>query len=143
MENTFIKASKRVGYTLLGLFLAFVVYANLEPAPMHSYVKPISMTIFKVDGLTSPEQVNSVKEKVSLHNGVTACGANPVSELVSITFDPDQTSEGSLRKLVGNITGRPVQAAVFKTDGPPSPQCPVPQEYIMAFEKVKYALCFR
>lgn len=143
MKMTLTKALKRVAFTVSLLFLAFFIYANLEPAPMHAYVKPIKMAIFKVDGLTDANQVSDISKRVSQLIGVTACAANPVSELVSITFDPDQTSETVLQQMVGNITRKTVQTAVFKSDGPEAPQCPVPQEYVMAFEKAKYALCFR
>ena len=143
MKKILLKVGKIAAYTLTGLFLTFVVYANLEPAPMHAYVKPIKMTIFKVEGLTNPALVNNTRERVSQLEGVTACAANPVSEMVSITFDPDQTSETSLHQMVKNITHLPVQTAVFESTEPSGPQCPVPQEYILAFEQVKYAFCIR
>lgn len=143
MKAILSKTLKTSAYTLAILFGAFVVYANWEPAPMHAYVKPISMTILKVDGLTDLGEANEVKEKVSKTSGVTACAANPASQLVSITFDPEQTSAQSLTQLVSNITSTDVQNASFEGVEPSGPECPVPHEYILAFERAKYALCFR
>jgi cation transport ATPase len=110
---------------------------------MHAYVKPISLTILKVDGLKNQEQATEIRQYVSKMKGVTACSANPVSELVSITFDPDQTSGASLSQLVTNFTQKPVQNASFEGVESSGPQCPVPLSYIIAFERVKYAFCFR
>jgi len=143
MKKAFSKTMKVVGYSLLGIFSAFVVYANLEPAPMHTYVKPISMTILKMDGLKSEEQAADLQTQVSKATGVTACSANPASQLVSITFDPDQTSANYLSNFVEQITQQPVQNASFEGIEPSGPQCPVPLSYIMAFERMKYAVCFR
>lgn len=143
MKNTLLTTIKVTGYSLAGLFSAFVVYANLEPAPMHAYVKPISMTILKVDGFTSENQAVDIRTQVSKAMGVTACSANPASQLVSITFDPDQTSADNLSKFVGNLTQQPVQNASFEGIEPSGPQCPVPLSYIIAFEQVKYAFSFR
>ncbi len=109
MKMTLAKVLKRVAFTVSLLFLAFFIYANLEPAPMHAYVKPIKMAIFKIDGLTDTNQVSVISERVSQLAGVTACAANPVSELVSITFHPDQTSETILQQMVSNITRKRVQ----------------------------------
>jgi hypothetical protein len=65
MKKTLLKTIKVAGYSLLGIFSAFVVYANLEPAPIHAYVKPTSMTILKVDRLTSEEQANDCQSIIN------------------------------------------------------------------------------
>lgn len=140
MKTTFTKTLKVLGFTLSGFFLAFVVYANLEPAPMHTYVKPISMTILKVDDLKTPTEIQL---RVSKAAGVTACTANPTSQLVSITFYPDETSANQLSQLVEKLTQSSVKKASYDDVEPSGPQCPVPLSYIMAFERAKYALCFR
>ncbi|MFN8348643.1 MAG: heavy-metal-associated domain-containing protein [Spirosomataceae bacterium] len=143
MKKPLLKTVKVVGYGLLGLFVAFVGYANLEPAPMHAYVKPISMAILKADGLTSQEAAAHIRQEVGKTPGVTACSANPAAQLVSITFDPDQTSAASLSQFVSKLTKKRVQKASFAGIEPTGPQCPVPLSYIMAFERLKYTFCFR
>lgn len=143
MKKPLLATVKVTAYSLLGIFSAFVVYANLEPAPMHAYVKPISMTILKMDGLKSEEQAADLRTQVSKATGVTACSANPSSQLVSITFDPDQTSANYLSNFVEKVTQQPVQNASFEGIEPSGPQCPVPLSYILAFERMKYAVCFR
>lgn len=140
MKTTITKTLKVLAFTLGGFFLAFVVYANLEPAPMHAYVKPISMTILKVEDIKTPTEI---QQRVSKAAGVTACTANPTSQLVCITFDPEETSAQQLSQLVGKLTKSSVQKATYDDVEPSGPQCPVPLSYIMAFERAKYALCFR
>ncbi|MEZ4904508.1 MAG: hypothetical protein R2822_23550 [Spirosomataceae bacterium] len=110
---------------------------------MHARVKPISMTILKVEGLDNNLQADRVRNSISKAPGVTACSANSTSSIVSITFDPDQTSATALSQLVGNLTHQAVKNASFEGIEPSGPQCPVPLSYIMAFERVKYAFCFR
>lgn len=143
MKKGLIKTAKISLYSLGFLFVAFVVYANLEPAPMHAYVKPISMTIIKVDGLDKTTNSEALQKQISQQKGVTACTVNPASQLVSITFDPDVTNESSLKSLVGTYSAKKVEPASFDGITASGPECPVPLSYIQAFERAKYAFCFR
>jgi copper chaperone CopZ len=143
MKKALLKSIKVGGCLSAGIFSAFVIYANLEPAPMHAYVKPISMTILKAEGLTTQAVAAHIRREVEKTPGVTACSANPVGQLVSITFDPDQTSSTALSQYVSTLTKKQVRAASFEGMEPSGPQCPVPLSYIMAFERLKYTFCFR
>jgi len=143
MKKGLIKFAKISLYSFALLFIALVVYANLEPAPMHAHVKPIDMTIVKVSGLQKTTNATSIQSKISELPGVTACTVNPTSELVSVTFDPDQTDAAKINSFVGKYTEKSVSKASFAGIEASGPQCPVPLSYIMAFERMKYALCFR
>ncbi|MCU0340455.1 MAG: hypothetical protein MUE30_11280 [Spirosomaceae bacterium] len=121
----------------------FVIYANWEPAPLHAYATPVDMTILRVNGSAPAMTYATVKQQVEALNGVTACAANASSKVVSVTFDPEHISAARISSEVAAITRQKVEKAVFETAGPPAPQCPIPHSYIRAFEKAKYALCFR
>jgi hypothetical protein len=136
-------AAKKTVYTLLGLFVAFVVYANLEPAPLSNQVKPVSIAMLSVKGLTDQSRAKELQSKVDKLSGVTASTANVESQMISITFHPDETSDKILSSFVSEATHLSVSPKVFELVGSPAPQCPVPMGYILAFQKVKYAFCFR
>jgi hypothetical protein len=134
---------KKTGYTLLGLIVAFVVYANLEPAPLSNQVKPVSIAMLSVKGLTDNIKAKDLQSQVDKLAGVTASTASAESQMISVTFHPDETTEEILSSFVGKATNLSVTRKVFELVGPPAPQCPVPMGYILAFQKVKYAFCFR
>ncbi|MFN4144424.1 MAG: heavy-metal-associated domain-containing protein [Runella sp.] len=136
--NRFLKATV---YVLLGLLGAMVVYANWEEPPLHARVKPVAMTILKVEGMDNPQQAIQIKEHIEAKAGVTACASNPESKLVSITYHPDIISETTLQSEVFSRVHLPVSKAIFPESS--APECPIPHGYIMAFERLKYALCFR
>ena len=139
--NIILRILKPTLYALLGLLLAFVVYANWEEPPLHARVKPIAMTILSVANMNTPEQATAIREQIDQLGGVTACAANTESKMVSITYHADEIDEQTLRQQVAGQAKAPVTKAQFAEFS--GPECPVPQSYIMAFEKVKYALCFR
>jgi copper chaperone CopZ len=143
MKNLLLKSLKPTGYTVLGLFVVFIIYANWEPAPLSNQVKPVSIAMLSVKGLTDQLKAKELQGQVDKLKGVTAATANVESEMISITFDPETTTEATLSSFVKQATNLNVVPKVFELVGPPSPQCPVPMGYILAFEKVKYAFCFR
>lgn len=134
---------RRLTWLLTAAFGGFLVYANWEPAPLHAYATPIEMTILRIDGAAPATAYTNLKQKVETMRGVTACAANASSQVVSVTFDPEQVSEAAIRQKVAAVTQQKISKASFALEGPPAPQCPIPHRYIQAFEKAKYALCFR
>lgn len=139
--NTAVRLLKISAYSLLGLLVAFIVYANWEEPPLHARVKPIAMTILSVDNLNSANQAELIREQISQLEGVTACAANTDSKLVSITYHADEIDEQTLREQVAGEAKNKVEKAFFPAVS--GPECPVPHSYFMAFEKMKYAFCFR
>ena len=122
--------------------MAVLVWANWEEKPLHAYVKPINMAVFKAADLQTAEEANLLSQQIQRLTGVTACSANPESRLVAITYYADQQTEDRLK---GHVLQRfkQVSKPSFETDEPTGPQCPVPAEYILKLEQFKYALCFR
>jgi len=143
MKTRISKTLRISFYSFLAPFVAFVVYANWEPAPLHAYAKPIEMTILKVANMTNAQRITQIKATLEQTEGVTAFAANGESQLVSITFDPQLTSASLLTTQIKALTQSAVEKATFGDTEPNLPQCPVPHSYILAFEKAKYALCFR
>ena len=137
---------KMAAYTLgcVGLvcLVSLLVWANWEKPSLHAQVKPIGVTLLKVDGLQQETQAQQIRQQIEKMPGVTACSANPVSQLIGITYDTDLLTESQLRSVIESHF-KQVTKPNFDSEQPSGPQCPVPAEYILKMERLKYALCFR
>lgn len=134
---------KKVSIASFALFAAFLVYANLEPAPLHTYAPPAAMVIFKSTTLKDKEkakQINDILEKI---NGITANSINLESQLISITYHPEKTNANSLKELLKNSSGLDFDFATYEKNETPQPECPIPHGVFANLEKIKYAFCFR
>ena len=136
------KTFKITGFTLLGLFAAFVVYANWEEPPLSDRLnlKPIALTVFTLNHEVSSEDSLKMASQLAENKGITASTINPMGKTVSITFHEDETSESDLQKVIeaANFQPKKLDFATFK-----GPQCPVPSAYIDLILNAKKAVCFR
>lgn len=135
---TFLKVT---GWGALAIVAALLTWANWEPKPLHAYAKPVSMSIFKAEELQTAPVAAAFSQQLEKVPGVTACSANPESQLVAVTYHTDQLTEADLKRFIEQRFK--VSKPSFESDEPAGPQCPVPAEYILALEQFKYALCFR
>lgn len=134
---------KKISIASFALFAAFLMYANLEPAPLHTYAPPAGMVVFKCNDLENTAkaiQVNDVLDKVK---GVTAFASNKESHLLSITFHPDKTNINSLKELLEKSCAIQVETATYEENQTRQPECPIPHSFFVNLEKIKYAFCFR
>jgi hypothetical protein len=136
------KGFKITIYGLASLFVAFVIYANWQPKPLHAYAKDSQLSIYQLQKTATEEDLERINNDLEKIPGISAVAGNTESQMLSVVFHPDEISESDVKSwlLNKNIA---FEKADFSIDGPPAAECPVPHEYIMAFEKVKYALNFR
>ncbi len=136
------KGIKITLYSLAAMFLGFVVYANWQPKPLHAYAKNSQLSIFQLKNKASEQDLQRINDDLEQVGGISAVAGNTESQMLSVVFHPDEISETEVKKwLVEKSIA--FDKADFSIDGPPAAQCPVPHEYIMGFEKIKYALNFR
>jgi hypothetical protein len=134
---------KKTGIITFTLFAAFLVYANLEPAPLHTYAPPSAMTIFKCSGLERNEQATLISQYLEKADGVTAHSVNVSHQIISIAYNPEKNSSNALQeKLKTNFSIQPIIAR-YQPDDVPVAECPIPHGFFTQLEKVKYAFCFR
>lgn len=138
--KTFTKILKFITLTFAVVLGSFFVYANLEEPPLHASVKPVSMTILRANDVKNKK--TNIEKSLKEAQGITAFTVNPESNLVSITFDPEIISKQKLQEIVGKSAPQ-TKVANFDSNEPSGPQCPVPMEYILKFERLKYAFCIR
>ena len=140
--KAFLFPLKLIGLSLLTLLVSLLVWANWEEPPLHAQAKPVNAVLFRADNLTTEAAASQLQQLVENLPGVTACAANPVSQLVGVTFYADQISEKQLESIIRSKF-RLLSKPSFAGEEPTGPQCPVPAEYILKLEQLKYALCFR
>lgn len=138
----FKKLLKISGYTVLSIFVAFVIYANWEEPSLSDRLnlKPIALSVFTLNHEVSTEDSLQIAQKFANNKGVTASTINPKGKTISITYHADETSENELRQAIEaeKFEAKKVDFTAFK-----GPQCPVPTEYIDFIINTKKALCFR
>ncbi len=138
----FKKLLKISAYTVLSIFVAFVIYANWEEPSLSDRLnlKPIELSVFTLNHEVSTEDSLQIAQKFATNKGITASTINPKGKTISITYHADETSENELRQAIEaeKFEAKKVDFTAFK-----GPQCPVPTEYIDFIINTKKALCFR
>lgn len=141
--SNFTSLFRKIGIVVFVLFLAFLVYANIEPAPLHTYAPPSGMALFKCNDLKSEEKAQEVNTFLEKATGITAYTVNLNSQLISIAFRPDETNIDVLRENLKKSCSIDPIVATYENDAPPKAECPIPHSVFANFEKIKYAFCFR
>jgi hypothetical protein len=147
--NKNIKTMKILGNTfkILGaifgaFFIIFGIYANWEPKPLHAYAKATQLSIFKLTKMADDKSLEQINDNLEKKAGISAVAGNSKSQMLSVVFYPDLIKENEVKNLLKN-ENLSFEKANFEINGPAAAQCPVPAEYILQFEKIKYALNFR
>ena len=136
------KGIKITLYSFITIFLGILVYANWQPKPLHAYAKDSQLSIYQLKKTATEQDLEKINNKLEKVHGISAVAGNSQSQMLSVVFDPDEISENDVKiwLIKENID---FEKADFAIDGPPAAECPVPHTYIMAFQKIKYALNFR
>ncbi len=136
------KGIKITLYSFGAMFLGLLVYANWQPKPLHAYAKDSQLTIYQLKKTATEQDLQKINDELEQVAGISAVAGNTESQMLSVVFHPDEITESDVKNWLAekNIG---IDKADFTTDGPPAAECPVPHEYIMGFQKIKYALNFR
>ncbi|MFN4086566.1 MAG: hypothetical protein ACK4LB_11540 [Spirosomataceae bacterium] len=136
------KVAKVLSVSLGGLFLAFLVYANWEEKPLSADVPPMSLVILSAAQPIDSLQFEQVQTWLSEQPGVRAVGGQAADQQLAISIDPNETAGQNLLSAL-QTQGYAFKPTTFAAADPNTPQCPVPMEYIQAFQKITYAFNFR
>jgi hypothetical protein len=129
-------------YSLAAMFLGFMIYANWQPKPLHAYAKDSQLSIYQLQNRATEQDLRKINDELEQVEGISAVAGNTESQMLSVVFHPDEISESEVKSWLSN-KNIDFEKADFSVEGSPAAQCPVPHGYIMAFEKIKYALNFR
>ncbi|MCP9755589.1 hypothetical protein EGI26_10520 [Lacihabitans sp. CCS-44] len=136
------KGIKITIYGLASLFVAFVVYANSQPKPLHAYAKDSQLSVYQLKKPATEQDLQKINDELEQVQGISAVAGNTESQMLSVVFHPNEITETDVKKWLSEKSIS-FEKADFTTVGPPAAECPVPHEYIMGFQKIKYALNFR
>lgn len=136
------KGIKITLYSFAAIFLGLMVYANWQPKPLHAYAKDSQLSIYQLKKTATEQDLQKINDELEQVAGISAVAGNTESQMLSVVFHPDEITEKDVKTWLSekNIA---IEKADFSIDGPPAAECPVPHEYIMGFQKIKYALNFR
>ena len=136
------KGIKITLYSFAAMFLGLLVYANWQPKPLHAYAKDSQLSIYQLKKPATEQDLQRINDELEQVKGISAVAGNTESQMLSVVFHPDEISENDVKTW---LTEKNIgfDKADFSIDGPPAAECPVPHEYIMGFQKIKYALNFR
>jgi cation transport ATPase len=102
------------------------------------------LAILKVHGLTDSRLAVDLQDRVSHMPGVTACTVAPTTQVAVVSYRPEETTEVAIRQMLA------AGGAYVVSPAPPlpqtaalGPQCPVPASYVLAVERLRFALNFR
>jgi hypothetical protein len=126
------------------LILSVLTWANWQEPNLHDFVPPATLTILHVGGLTDPVRAAELARRVAVLDGVTTCNLNPETQVAVVMHYPDQTSAADLRRAFSAGGAYAVSDQKMEPSAAPAgPQCPVPAGYVVALERVRFALNFR
>lgn len=141
--KTILKVIKISSVICLTLFATLLVYANWETPPMHARVKPVRLVVYQIAGMADSLAAKRLESQLSTTTGVSAAVVNYDAKIMSLSFHEDEVSESELREIAGFNGKYQLSIPNYESVESSGPQCPVPMEYILTFERIKYALCFR
>lgn len=141
--NTLQKLSKGIGIIFITLFIAFFVYSNWEEPPMHTYVRPVRLVVYEIKKLPNDSAATQLQHQLETTQGVTAAVVNRAGGLASISFHEDEVSETALKTILSGQGNYPLNIPPRSNVEDNRPQCPIPHEYILAFENLKWSLNLR
>lgn len=124
--------------------LALLVWANWQEPDLHSFAHSVRLVVLKVHGLAATRSAGDLQDRVSALPGVTACTLQPATEVAVVTYRPAETTEATVRQAL-TAGGAFVVASLPApaTSVVAGPQCPVPASYLLALERLRFALNFR
>jgi hypothetical protein len=95
----------------------------------------------RLAGVQPGAQANALHARLLQVPGITACTISADAHALAFTYHPDVVSPTQVQRLVA----RSYQAQEYVAPATPvvGPQCPVPQGYLVALEKLRFTLNLR
>ncbi|TGE21152.1 hypothetical protein [Hymenobacter metallicola] len=123
---------------VLGLLLvAVLVWSSWEEPSLHDYAPPTEFLTLAAPTLQPGPAAKQLQARAAALPGVTACALRADKQLLTLAFNPEQlTAEEVCRRLA-------LKPLPLAAPAPNARQCPVPAGYIVALERLRFALNLR
>lgn len=125
----------------LGLFGAasLLTWASWQEPSLHDYPQPISVAAVRLAGPGTA--LAAMHDQVVRLPGITACTVNADARSLAFTYHPDEVTPAQVcQQLPAAWHAQLYQAPMQLVAGP---QCPVPQGYLVALDRLRFALNLR
>ncbi|MFD2217841.1 hypothetical protein [Hymenobacter bucti] len=129
------------GWLATGGLGGLLLWANWQEPNLHDYPMPVGVGALQVSGVQPGAQATALQTQLAKLPGITACTISADAHAVAFTYHPDVVTPTQVRQIVAH------SFRVREYVAPPTPvvgpQCPVPQGYITALERLRFALNLR
>ena len=130
------------GYFVLLVLVVFTIYANLEPAPLHTKVPAATMLLVDLPKVEQAE-LKKIETNIKKLKGVNAAVLNLDSHRLCVMYDKTKISDLKLREIISSDPKHFITEVQLGSGADAGPQCPVPLGWLQSIEDVKYAFNFR
>lgn len=123
--------------------VAVLAWANWEAPDMHHFVRPVETTVWQLAPLGGAAAAQVLQTRLAQEPGVSACAVSPRTECVAFVYHPEEATLQALYQAVGRNGARVIDPLPAGAAAPAMRQCPVPASYIVALDKIRFALNVR
>ncbi|TPG65970.1 hypothetical protein [Hymenobacter nivis] len=124
--------------------LAVLAWANWEAPALHSFAAPIALVAWQVPHLPTGPAAEALRARLAAQPGVSACALSAATGTVSVVYRPGEATEAGLRQALAQAGPWVPQALPEAPAAAPTGRaCPVPAGYVLALERVRFALNVR
>ncbi|UOQ54317.1 hypothetical protein [Hymenobacter cellulosivorans] len=117
--------------------LALLVWGSWTEPSLHEYAPTTEFITLSAPDLRPGPAAERLQARTQALPGVTACALRPDKQLLTVAYHPDELTADELSQQLGL---RPLPTVA---PDPAERQCPVPPGYVLALERVRFALNLR
>ncbi|MGI4862930.1 MAG: hypothetical protein ACRYFZ_03350 [Janthinobacterium lividum] len=129
------------GRVALGGVFLLLLWSNWQEPNLHDYPAPVTVGALRVAGVQPGPQATALHARLLQLPGITACTVSADAQAVAYTYHPDEITPAQVQQQVAS--GFRVQEYHAPAAAIVGPQCPVPTGYIVALERLRFALNLR
>jgi hypothetical protein len=127
--------------TMISCLAGLLLWANWQEPNLHDYSIPASVGALRLAGVQPGAQATALHTRLLRLPGITACTISADAHALAFTYYPEIVTPAQVQQVVASTCQ--AQEYVAPATTVLSPQCPVPQGYIVALDKLRFALNLR
>jgi hypothetical protein len=126
------------GWKILALLVVgLLVWGSWSEPNLHEFAPTTEFITLNAPALRPGPAAQQLQARAQALPGVTACALRPDKQLLTLAYHPDQLTAEELCQQLG------LQPLPMAAPDPAARQCPVPAGYVLALERIRFALNLR
>jgi hypothetical protein len=122
---------------IVALLVALFVWSSWEEPSLHEYTTQTEFITLNAPGLQPGPAAERLQARIAALPGITAVALRADKQLLTLGYNPEELTQEQLCQTLA-LRPLPVPAP-----DPTVRQCPVPAGYVLALERVRFALNLR